>query len=55
MGILRYLDETDYLPIVEAVHEWWGGRPLAALLQKLFFIHFRPTSFAIEEQGRLKL
>jgi len=41
MSFLRYLEETDYQPIVEVVDEWWGGRPVAVLLQKLFFIHFR--------------
>jgi hypothetical protein len=45
MSILRYLEEADYQPIIEVVDDWWGGRPVAVLLQKLFFVHFRPTSF----------
>jgi len=54
MSILRYLEVTDYQPIVEVVDEWWGGRPVAVVLQKLFFIHFRPTSFIVEEQEEIQ-
>jgi GNAT superfamily N-acetyltransferase len=54
MSILRYLEVTDFQPIVVVVDEWWNGRPVAILLQKLFFIHFRPTSFVIEEQGEIQ-
>jgi GNAT superfamily N-acetyltransferase len=40
-------------PIIQVVDGWWGGRPIAALLYRLFFEHFRPTSFVLEEQGQL--
>ena len=33
--------------------QWWGGRPMAAMLPRLFFVHFRPTSFVLEQDGRL--
>lgn len=54
MSILRHLEESDYQPIVQVVDDWWGGRPMAVLLQILFFVHFRPTSFVIEEQGTIQ-
>src|SRR6185437_6031745 len=30
-----------------------GGRSMAAMLPKLFFVHFRDTSFVAEEDGRV--
>ena len=33
--------------------DWWGGRPVRHLLQRLFFEHFSDTSFVAEESGRL--
>ncbi len=42
------------LPRVTAVvDEWWGGRQMAAMLPKLFFVHFRDTSFVAEDDGGL--
>ena len=33
---------------------WWGGREMAPILPKLFFIHFEGTSFVAEDSdGRL--
>ncbi|GHO78210.1 N-acetyltransferase [Ktedonobacter sp. SOSP1-85] len=51
MGILRHLEVKDYHPIIQVVDEWWGGRPMASLLPKLFFEHFQPTSFVMEQDG----
>jgi GNAT superfamily N-acetyltransferase len=50
---LRHVETWDYDPIIQVVDEWWGGRPIAPLLHRLFFEHFRPTSFVLEEQGQL--
>jgi hypothetical protein len=47
-----HLEEIDYDPIIQVIDDWWGGRPMAKLLPKLFFIHFRGTSFAIEKTTR---
>ena len=55
MSILRHLEETDFQPIIRIVDDWWGGRPVAVLLQRLFFVHFRPTSFAVEENGTIRI
>jgi GNAT superfamily N-acetyltransferase len=46
---IRHLEPADYDVISPVVDEWWGGRPVRALLQRLFFEHFRPTSFALTE------
>jgi len=50
---IRQLQEADYETIIEAIDDWFDGRQLSHLLPRLFFIHFRPTSFAIEENGRV--
>jgi ribosomal protein S18 acetylase RimI-like enzyme len=46
---IRHLEERDYNSIIAVIDEWWGGRQMARLLPRIFFIHFRMTSFAIEE------
>jgi ribosomal protein S18 acetylase RimI-like enzyme len=50
---LRHAEPADYARVIEVVDRWWGGRPMAALLPKLFFVHFRDTSFVAEEDGEL--
>jgi len=50
---IRQLQEADYETIIEAIDDWFDGRQLSYLLPRIFFIHFRPTSFAIEENGRV--
>lgn len=51
--MLRTLREGDYPDIIRVLDDWWGGRPMASLLPRLFFQHFADTSFAIEEEGRV--
>lgn len=50
---LRTLTETDYDKIILVVNEWWGGRNVADMLPRLFFIHFQNTSFVLEEDNEL--
>jgi L-amino acid N-acyltransferase YncA len=50
---IRQLQEADYETIIEAIDDWFDGRQMSHLLPRIFFIHFRPTSFAIEEDGRV--
>jgi ribosomal protein S18 acetylase RimI-like enzyme len=50
---LRHAEPDDYPPIVRVVDALWGGRAMAGMLPRLFFTHFRPTSFAAEDDGRL--
>ena len=51
--VIRHAEPRDYADVIAVVDEWWGGRPMAAMLPKLFFVHFRDTSFAAEDGGRL--
>lgn len=51
---LRHLEPSDYIAVSAVVDDWWGGRPMRGLLPRLFFEHFRPTSFVLEEERRLK-
>jgi L-amino acid N-acyltransferase YncA len=50
---IRQLQEADYETIIEAIDDWFDGRQMSHLLPRIFFIHFRPMSFAIEEDGRV--
>jgi len=50
---IRQLQEADYETIIGAIDDWFDGRQMSHLLPRIFFIHFRPTSFAIEENGRV--
>jgi ribosomal protein S18 acetylase RimI-like enzyme len=51
--VIRHAEPSDYARVIAVVDEWWGGRQMAAMLPKLFFVHFRDTSFVAEEDGRL--
>jgi GNAT superfamily N-acetyltransferase len=51
---LRHLETSDYLPILRVANEWWAGRPVAGILQRVFFEHFQPTSFVVEQDGTLQ-
>jgi ribosomal protein S18 acetylase RimI-like enzyme len=50
---LRHAEPVDYGRVIEVIDHWWGGREMAAMLPKLFFVHFRDTSFVAEEDGEL--
>jgi len=52
-AVIRYAEPRDYAGVIAVVDEWWGGRPMAAMLPKLFFVHFGDTSFVAEDDGRL--
>ena len=43
---IRYLEPRDYDPIIAVIDTWWG-RQISHLLPRIFFTHFRPTSFAV--------
>jgi hypothetical protein len=46
--------EADHGPIVRLVDEWWGGRRMSGLLQRMWFQHFTGTSWIAEDDaGRL--
>jgi len=50
---IRQADPADYPYVIGVVDQWWGGRQMAAMLPKLFFVHFRDTSFVAEEDGAI--
>jgi ribosomal protein S18 acetylase RimI-like enzyme len=53
-SVIRNAEPADYLRVTRVVDEWWVGRQMAAMLPKLFFVHFRDTSFVAEsEDGAL--
>jgi predicted GNAT superfamily acetyltransferase len=48
-SVIRNAEPADYLRVTAVIDEWWGGRQMAAMLPKLFFVHFRDTSFVAED------
>ena len=50
---IRHAEPRDHVDVIAVVDDWWGGRSMAAMLPKLFFVHFRDTSFVAEEDGRV--
>jgi GNAT superfamily N-acetyltransferase len=53
VATIRHAEPADYASVIGVIDDWWGGRPMAAMLPKLFFVHFRDTSFVAEEDGRV--
>jgi predicted GNAT superfamily acetyltransferase len=49
-SVIRNAEPADYLRVTAVIDEWWGGRQMAAMLPKLFFVHFRDTSFVAEDE-----
>jgi ribosomal protein S18 acetylase RimI-like enzyme len=46
--------EADHALIVRLVDEWWGGRRMSGLMQRVWFQHFTGTSWIAEDDdGRL--
>ncbi len=50
---IRPLSPADYPRVISVIDQWWGGRPMAGKLPRLFFEHFTDTSFAAGRDGRL--
>ena len=51
---IRHAQPSDYGRVIGRVNAWWGGREMAPMLPKLFFLHFEGTSFvADDEDGQL--
>jgi ribosomal protein S18 acetylase RimI-like enzyme len=51
-ALIRPAEPSDHGRVISVVDAWWGGREMAAMLPKLFFVHFRDTSFVAEDGGR---
>ena len=50
---LRHAEPGDYPHVIAVLDEWWGGRQMSTMLPKLFFVHFRDTSFVAEDAAGL--
>ena len=51
---IRHANPSDYGRVIQHVNAWWGGREMAPMLPKLFFLHFEGTSFVAEDDdGKL--
>jgi predicted GNAT superfamily acetyltransferase len=48
---VRHAKASDYGRVIGRINVWWGGRDMAPMLPKLFFIHFEGTSFIAEDAG----
>jgi ribosomal protein S18 acetylase RimI-like enzyme len=46
---IRHAKPSDYGRVIGRINVWWGGREMAPMLPKLFFIHFEGTSFVAED------
>lgn len=46
---IRHARPSDYGRVIGRVNVWWGGRDMAPMLPKLFFLHFDGTSFVAED------
>ena len=53
-AVIRHATPSDYGRVIQHVNAWWGGRDMAPMLPKLFFLHFEGTSFVVEDDdGKL--
>ena len=46
---VRHAKPSDYGRVIGRINVWWGGREMAPILPRLFFLHFEGTSFVAEE------
>jgi ribosomal protein S18 acetylase RimI-like enzyme len=50
---IRHARPSDYGRVIGRVNVWWGGRDMAPMLPRLFFLHFDGTSFVAEDGDEL--
>ena len=50
---IRHAEPTDHARVAEVIDDWWGGRRVRDMLPRLFFTHFRDSSFVAEEDREL--
>jgi len=50
---IRQAISDDYSQVINVIDAWWGGRRMADMLPKLFFVHFQSTCFIAEKSGVL--
>ena len=51
---VRHAEPADYGRVIGRVNAWWGGRDMAPMLPRLFFVHFEGTSYVVDDgEGQL--
>lgn len=50
---IRNVTPLDHEKVVSVMPEWWGGRDLSSSVLKIFFMHFKDTSYIAEIDGEL--
>ena len=50
---IRHAEPSDHARVAAVIDDWWGGRAMRDMLPRLFFTHFRDTSFVAEDGGEL--
>jgi len=50
---IRHAEPSDHARVAAVIDDWWGGRRMRDMLPRLFFTHFRDTSFVAEDGGEL--
>jgi ribosomal protein S18 acetylase RimI-like enzyme len=50
---IRHPEPDDHVRVAAVIDDWWGGRRMREMLPRLFFVHFRNTSFVAEDEGEL--
>ena len=50
---VRLVKGSDYYVISPLINDWWNGRQMSDMLPKLFFDHFKNTSFIVEEEDEI--
>ncbi len=50
---IRALRPSDHARVIAVIDQWWGGRPMARMLPRLFFDHVTDTSFAADRDDAL--
>jgi ribosomal protein S18 acetylase RimI-like enzyme len=53
MATFRHARAADHERVARVIDDWWGGRQMRDMLPRLFFVHFRETTFVAEEDGEL--
>ena len=46
---IRHAEPADYGRVIGRVNAWWGGRDMAPMLPRLFFVHFEATSYVVDD------
>jgi len=47
---IRNAEVSDYIPVLDAMLAWWDGRDLRDKVYRGLFLHFKQTSFIIEDE-----